>query len=377
MIGKRAIFFVFAVSLLLLLMNSTSEAIDTAEIDRVRNKGVLDSKDFKIIDSFVAEAVRELVETRDFTSIAKHRTVILSRSSSSEQSAAAQYAEQFSESAYKYISKAFEEAEELIPEEQKHKVIVNLLILVDGLEDIRLAELGTKMVHNDSSIIRYWAVHSITNPGFIKQLNPTATTNLEIAESITKELKKVVNEVGPETLALIAEFAAEVDIPQAEALLLQAADMRISKYADWTVKYELLDGTILKLLDNKIPTEGENTPAIARRFAQLYSYAIQRYVKGQDYLNGTQKQQLASVLVETEILCISRRLRMAQSIIKKAVEEGDFATLTQEHSRLLGDETRAGQLAVELKFDYGEKADDSKRTAPLLLPGPPKIEAGE
>ncbi len=372
MMGKSAIFAVLSASLLFLLMNSACEAVDTAEIDKVRNKGVLDSADFEIIDGFVAEAVQELVDTRDFTSVAKHRTIILSRSSSSEQSAAAQYAEQFSESAYKYISKAFEKAEELTPEEHKLKVILNLLILVDGLEDVRLAELATKWLHDDSAVIRYWAVHSITNPGFIKQLNPTETTNLQLAGRIAEELKKLVDKAGPEILALIAEFASVVDISQAEDLLLQIADMRISKYADWTVEYELLDGTILKLLDNKIPSEGANKPAIARRFAQLYSYGIQRYVKGQDFLNATKKQRLASVLVETEILCISRRLRMAQSIIKKAVEQGDYVALLQEHSRLLGDETRPGQLSLELNFDYGENADGSKRTAPLVLPEPPQ-----
>jgi len=63
---------------------------------------------------------------------------------------------------------------------------------------------------------------------------------------------------------------------------------------------------------------------------------------------------------------------MAQSIIKKAVEQGDYVALLQEHSRLLGDETRPGQLSLELNFDYGENADGSKRTAPLVLPEPPQ-----
>ena len=370
---KRAIFAVLWVFFLFLLMHSASEAVETAEIDRVRSKGVLDEKDFKIIDSFVDGAVRALVETRDFTSIAKERTVILSRSSSSEQSAAAQYAEQFSESAHKHMSKAFEEAEKLISKENKIKVIVNLLILVDGIEDVRLAELAMTKLQDDNAIIRYWAVHCVTNPGFIKRLNPTETTKLQLAESITEELKKLADKASPEILALIVEFAGRVDIPQAEELLLHIADMRISKYADWTVEYELLDSTILKLLDDKIPSEGANRPAIARRFAQLYSYAIQRYVKGEDFLDDTQRQQLSSVLVETEVFCISRRLRMAQSVIKKAVEEDDYTGLMQEHNRLLGDEGRAGQLALELKFDYGENPDGSKRTAPLELPEPPSM----
>ena len=78
---KRATIVVLA-AFLALVMHSSSEAVNTREIDALRNKGVLESGDFQIIDNFVGEAVRELVRTRDFTSIARIRTVILSRSTS-------------------------------------------------------------------------------------------------------------------------------------------------------------------------------------------------------------------------------------------------------------------------------------------------------
>jgi predicted DNA-binding protein len=301
----------------------------------------------------------------------------LSRSSSSEQSAAAQYAEQFSESAYTHISEALEKAEKITAQADKLNVIINLLILVDGLEDIRLAKPAIKRLRDKNAIIQYWAVHCVTSAGFIKRLNPMEAEHLQLAENITEELKKLADKVGPDTLALIVGFAGEVNIPQAEDLLLHIADVRISKYADWTVEQELLDGAILKLLDDKIPTTGEGKADIGRRFAQLYSYTIQRYVKGQDFLDDVQIQRLASVLVETELLCISKRLRTAQSIIKKAIEDGDYAGLMQEHNRLLGDETKAGRLAVELKFDYGKNADGSSRTAPPVLPEPPGESTGE
>ena len=183
---------------------------------------------------------------------------------------------------------------------------------------------------------------------------------------------ELVETASPEVLALMADFAAKVDIPRAESLLTQITDMRIDRYENWTVKYELLDGTILKLLDDNIAEGRMNVPAIGRRFCQLYSYALQRYVKGQDVLNDAQKQQLASVLVETEILCISKRLGVAQSVVKSAVEENDYVSLMQEHDRLLGDETRAGQLPSKLGFDYGKKPDGKRRTAPLVLPDPPQ-----
>jgi len=373
--GKWAVFAALA-AFLVLVMNSGSEAVDTGRIDKVRSKEVLDNEDFQVIDKFVAKGVQELVKTRDFTSIAKVRTVISLRKSSNRDSAAAQYNAQFSESAYKYIANAFEAADELTPEERKFKTILNLLILVDSLEDLRLAGLATRMLNDENEAIRYWAVHSVTNPGFVEQLNATEAAKSQ-AHSISQQLKVLVEGSGPEMLGLIAEFAAGVDIPQGEDLLLQIADMRIKRYANWTVEYELLDGVILRLLDSRIPTGGLSNSAAARRFGQLYSYVMQRYIKGRDFLSSTEKQQLASVLVETEVVCISKRLGMAQSVTKKAIERDDYMTLLEQHNRLFGDERRAGELPLKLNFDYGKKPDGSKRIAPLALPDPPKTEASE
>jgi len=383
--GKWLIFAVL-VAFLVLVINSGSEAVSTREIDVCCHKEVLGDEDLRIIDDFVAEAVDELVKTKDFTSIAKIRAVILSRSSSSTDSAKAQYAAQFSESVHKHISKALEAAEELTPADRRFKMILNLLILVDSLEDLRLADLAMKWLNDENNAIRYWAVHSVTNLGITEQLNSGGAANLELAEKITEQLKALVESGSPEILALIVEFAARVDIPQGEELLLQIADMRIRKYADWTVEYELLDGAILKLLDSKISSHAVsltggsiNKPAAACCFGQLYSYAIQRYIKGMDVLrkespglSDTQKEQLASVLVETEIFCISKRFQVAQSVIKVAIEQNDYTGLLQEHNRLLGEETRAGQLPLKLNFDYGVKPDGSRRIAPLALPEPPK-----
>jgi hypothetical protein len=365
-------FFAVLTAFLVLLISSGSKAVDTADIDAVRSKGVLDAKDLGVIDRFVGDAVNELVETRDFTSIAKVRTVILSRSSSGRDSAEAQYASQFSESAHKYISEALERASVLASEDRRFKAVLNLLILADGLEDLRLADLALERLNDKSPVIRYWAVHCVTSSGFIEKLSTDTGGNPGLASEIAEQLKGLVNSSSPEILGLMTEFADGVKIPEAEELLLQIADERISRYADWTVEYELLDGAVLKALDDKIGPSGEGKAAIGRRFGQLYSYVTQRYVKGWDFLSDEQVQQLASVLVETEVSCISKRTRIAQSVIKTAVEQEDNAALMEEHNRLLGDETRAGQLPTMLKFDYGKKPDGSSRTAPLTLPEPPE-----
>ncbi|GAH72491.1 unnamed protein product, partial [marine sediment metagenome] len=244
---------------LVLVMHSGSEAVNTRGIDRVRNKGVLDSRDFQIIDDFVNEAVRELVRTRDFSSVATTRSVILSRRSS-KTSVQAQYAERFSRSAYKYISSGFQEAEKLTPEGRKLKVKVNLLILMDGLRDVRLAELAIGMLKDKNTVIRYLAVRSITNAGIVKQLNSGGADNSKLARLIVERLGEppllsYESKKGggcPEVIRLMAEFAAGVNIAQGEDLLGRIADMRMKRYVDWTVKYELLDAAILRLLFEKI-----------------------------------------------------------------------------------------------------------------------------
>ncbi len=365
---------------LVLAASSTSGAVNTRDIDAVREKGVLDSADLQIIDGFVSEAVQELLGTTDFTSVANVRAAILLRNSSTTGSAAAQYAEQFSESAHKYISEGLKTAEGLKPAGRKVKVIINLLILVDSLEDPRQADLAIGMLNSENTTIRYWAIHCVTSPGFTKRLNSatadkSAGADSKLAEKVTEELKKVVEKARPESVELIARFAVEVKIEQGKELLLRIADMRISRYANWSVDNAILDAEILKLLSGKLLAAKSEKPAVAQRFAQLYSYAIQRYIKGQNSLGAAEKNQLVSVLVETEQSCIGKLLDMPQSIIQKAIEQNDLKGLLAEHNRLLGDETEVGKLALKLNFDYGKAPDGEKRVAPLALSEPPKAEA--
>jgi hypothetical protein len=369
--SKCAIFAVLT-ALFCLLVLSDSKAVNTKDIDIVRNKSVLESADLQIIDDFINDAVRELVNTRDFSSISKVRSTILARNESKKNSAQAQYTEQFSESAHKYISEGFKQAEELTPEDRRFKTILNLLILTDRLEDIRLADLALAFLNDDNTVIRYWAVHSVTSPGFTKKLNASIATNSQLARRITEQLQRSVDRSGPEILSSVAEFAAEVVIPQGEDLLGQIADTRMKKYVGWTVDYELLDAAILRLLQQRLSSGAVNKAALARRFGQLYSYVIQRYVQGRDSLNPAQKHQLASVLVETEKSCISKFFGTPQTVIKRSVERDDYTRLMLEHNNLLGDVTKAGLLPTKLNFDYGRNPNGTGRTAPLTLPEPPQ-----
>jgi hypothetical protein len=364
---RPVILLILAVFLALTVTSAVQADVDTRLIDEVRGKQVLTNKDLQIIDDFLRDAIRDLLRTRDFTSVAKTRTIILNRRSTQ-----AQYVRRFSESAYKYISSGLEQTEQL-SEERKFKVVLNLLILIDGLEDPRVAELAMERLDSENKAIRYWAVRSVTNPNLLQKFNPDSAEASLFISRVAERLKPLVNSSGPEIATLMAEFAAESDIEQCDQLLLQIADTRIGMYADWTVEYALMDGAILKLLSKKITSSLGASSArhvFAIRFAQLYSYAIQRYIKGREVLSDVAKGQLASVLVETEDKCVSELLGVPQSTMKRAIERDDYSGLLQEHDRLLGSTSGAGQLLVKLKFDYGPNSGDN-RSAPLVLPEPP------
>ncbi|MBN2314696.1 MAG: hypothetical protein JXM79_12265 [Sedimentisphaerales bacterium] len=375
---KWAFFAVLAVSFFL-VRNSTLRAVNTTDIDRIKAKGVLNDQDYRIIDEFLAEAVQELVRTRDLATIAKRRTVIISRKGTQ-----GQYAQRYSEAAYQYIQAGFQEAITL-PEERKTNVIVNLLILIDGLEDPRLNDLAVMWLKDQNMVIQYWAVSCLTNPTILTQLTENVGSNPGPARAIAERLKEVVEHSSAEILSRMTRFVTSVNIPQSEELLLLIADERIKRYADWTVKFELYDIGILKLLESKIPlpssdfgglptTTTPRKPDVARRFAQLYSDAVQRYVKGSNagVLNETQIGHLISVLIEVEEKCLSELLGQPQQGIKRAIERESLTAVLEEHDRLFGNETTPGQLPTKLGFDYGTTADGAKRTSPVPLPDPPQ-----
>jgi hypothetical protein len=374
----RWAFFAILAGCFFLAMDPMTRAVNTAAIDRVRAKGVLDAQDYKVIDEFLAEAIQELVRTRDLATIAKRRTVILSRKGTQ-----GQYAQQFSEAAHKYIQAGLQEAQTLSGE-RKTSVTVNLLILVDGLEDPRLNDLALEMLKSDNMVVRYWAVSCLTNPAILVQLKGNTDPNPGDTRMIADRLMEIVPTSDAEVLFRMTRFIATVNSPQSEALLLRIADERMKRYVNWTVRHELYDIAILQLLANKIPvpssqvgglasSSASRKPEVARRFAQLYSYAIERYVKGKNagVLREAQIGYLISVLVDVDEKSVSRLLGQPQTAMRRAIERDSTQAVMEEHDRLLGSATTPGELPTKLGFDYGTAPDGAKLTFPIPLPDPP------
>jgi hypothetical protein len=361
---KRAFSAVLAGGLVLALLTASSAQVDARRLEEILKKEVLTPQDMEIIDAFLNDAIGRLVRTTDFTEVAKTRAVILSR-----QSTQAQYAQRFSEAALKEIAAGFEYANGIADANRRFKIFTNLLILINELNDPRLVDLAVRMIPQENSTVRYWAVRAATNPAVWDKLGQDAGAG-QLAGRIIGACGPVVQTSSPETLYLMAQFTGRYNTAAADDLLVRVADVRIWSYAGWTVGYELADTAILKVLAAKITAGGTANPQLARQFAQLYSFAMQRFIRGVrgNVLSEVSRTYLASVLVETEEQCISKLLGTPQSQIRRAVEAGDLDALQAEHDKLLGGANQAGALPSRLNFAYGPTGNS--RT-PLALPEPP------
>ncbi len=368
---QRACSAILVGGVVLTLLTISRAQVDSRRIEEVLKKSVLTPEDLEVIDAFVSDAVGRLVRTIDFTEVAKTRAVILNH-----QNTQAQYAQRFSEAVYREIGEGFDYARnEISDPDRRFKVFTNLLILINELNDPRLVDLAVRMIPYESCAVRYWAVRAATDPAVWDKLSQDQNAAAPVARKIIDACNQVVETSSPEVLNLAAQFAGRYNtVPTAE-LLGRVAEARIRHYADWAVKYELVDTAILKLLSERISSGGTANPQLAKQFAQLYSFAIQRYIRGvrDNALQELSRNYLAAVLVETEEQCIGELLGMPQANIRRAVEAGDMNALQAEHDKLLGGPNEKGALPAKLNFTYG--AADNSRQAPLTLPEPPQRKA--
>jgi hypothetical protein len=361
--ARSTVFAVLVGGLVVSLFSTAGAVVDTQAIDPVLKKSVLTPQDLAVIDAFVLDAVEEIVQIDDFTQSANIRAILLARTGSQTQ-----YVQQFSESALKYISAALQQAQGIADPVKRFNVMANLLILVDSLRDPRLVDVAVRMIGQENDGVRYWAVRAATDQALWTKLNQSPATATPLAERIMAECSRVAETSSPEVINLMVEFAGRYNTAGAEDLLVHAADARIKRYAAWDARYELADAALLKLLGDRLAGGGAASPEVAKRFAQLYSFVIQRYIKGQQHnvLSDTSRNYLASVILEVEDKCLSKLLGAKQVALIRAVQGPDLDALQAEHDKLLGGEGETGTLVSKLKVNYGTPGN-----RPLPLPDPP------
>lgn len=363
MIVRRVFSAVLVGGLVLGLSMIGRAQVDSSRIDEVIKKSVLTPQDLEVIDAFAADAIGRLVRTVDFTEVARTRASIVGH-----QSSQAQYAQRFSEACLREIAKGFDYANhEISDPHRRFKVFANLLILVNELNDPRLIDLGIRMISHEASMVRYWAVRVATSPSLWEKLSQDQVAAAAMSRKILDACNQAAPTSSPEVLNLMVQFAGRFDTPVTVELLGRIADIRIRSYAEWNVKYELVDTSILRLLGAKIVAGSASNEQLAKQFAQLYSYAIQRYIRGtqNNAVRGLSRNYLVAVLIETEEQSLSKLLGGTHAGVRRALEAGDMTALQAEHDRLLGGAAGRGALPSKFNFNYG-----NNRTAPLALPEP-------
>jgi hypothetical protein len=343
-------------------------ALDTADIDRVMKKEVLQQQDLTVIDNFVGAGVQELLNTRDFSSVGNLRTEIVARAHSSQTSADIQYHPQFIAAAEKNLDKAFDDAKKISDAQLRSRVMLNLMILLDNLSSPKLANLALTMIGDDDASVRYWAVHAVTNPSIIEQLN-SGKAGAGEAQAIASRLEeRTAVETSPYILAEMVKFGGMVKAPQAQELLMRIADARLKDYQSGKTGSASLDETVLKMLADKIAA-GQDKAGAAWRFGQLLSYAMQLYIRDMGGSDAVQRDELGDVLSQAETMLI--KLQIPQTGIKRAVDRKDKQALQTEYKELFGEGTTPGKFTTALNVEY-PSPDGTKRKMPLPLPEEPK-----
>ncbi|MBC8481165.1 MAG: hypothetical protein H8D47_00675 [Planctomycetes bacterium] len=350
-----------AILILIFAFSPVFASVNIREIERVRKKAVLDGSDSAVVEQFLADAIAELVNMRDYSSISRAREMIVANEKSTQQSARQQYEQIFTKAAHKAIKSGFIEASQLDTPQRQFLAELNLVILLAELQDLGLADISIEKLQSTNSAVRYWAVKSLTGAELAQQINDAGSSSKNTIGNIIKSLKDVAQNTDPSIIAMVADFSVNINLPESEDLLLAIAGSRIKKYAASNVEDELVDIPLLKALYQKLGSAPAQRKQLAKEFCQLYSYVFQRYISGFDTLSDSQKANLTSVLVEIEDKIIDKITGIKQSKVKRLLENNDTQGLQAEHDRLLGSDLSAGAISTKLNVKYGP---DNASTAP-------------
>ncbi|MCK4999295.1 MAG: hypothetical protein KAS23_07165 [Anaerohalosphaera sp.] len=375
---KKALLTVCVV--VLLIAGSIADAASTDQIDDFRAKALnaaraLTDSEAQIIENFISSSFDEMLNSFEISEILAIKTSIVSRKGPSKPTG---YSNAYNKFLEKNLRSVAGEINALESSSRKNQLLVNLIVLAAETKSYDLADFALTMIDSDNVVVRYWAVKCIANKTVIAQFNSVSESDNELNNAIIAAFDKLLDaESSPEILGLLATFAAQSTDSMVEDMLIKVVDKRIKKYEDWTVKNEFVDSNLLKRLTDKMIAY-KTSAANARwsmRFAQLYSYIVQRYIAGADILDEASLEYLKSAIAEAENSSFAKLLGRTQPVIKKALEKKDPGQLKKEIDSLLGSASRQGRLAYEFKYDYGKNSSGQSITAPKKLPAPPSPQA--
>jgi len=367
------LFFAFVVSSSSPVFSADSSSIDKVLKSAISSGGAIGPSDSRVIESYISRSLEDMIDAVDFSEIASIRREVGLRSIEKKPS---RYSLAFSSAIENSIDPFMASVERIDSQQRKTQLVINLMILVAEAESMELADFSISMLDHENVAVRYWAVKALGSEGIANQLKVDVTGDKDLARRIIAAFESKVNpKTTVELLDLMVKFADQMQTAEAVSLINRIADVRIKAYADWTVKYESMEANLLDALANNIKAmtsgDGKKPGPCGKRFAQLYSYMIQRYILGYERFDIDHRKKLATIIGDVEVKSLSKLIGNHNSI--KQVISGNserfLEKLSSEHDKLLGSEKNAGKLCYEMRFDYGTTAGKPV-TAPKKLVAP-------
>jgi hypothetical protein len=255
---------------------------------------------------------------------------------------------------------------------KKARVERNLMVLIAELGSVNLADLALPKLSSKDSMVRYWAVRSLTSADIISQLKSDVTGDEKLASRITSDLDGYMKATSDTvTLPFVANFAAGINTPASRKLLTALVDQRIDAYIKWAVTGELVDAEILKSLGGLAMqvSDPAGKQELLSRFGQFYAYVLGRYMQGEK-LPPISRDQLVTVIAEVEDKVISKQVPGWS--LKFRTDLAKNISLKDDYALLFGSNDQAGELSAKLNFNYGKDDSGKMLVSPKLLPPPPQ-----
>jgi hypothetical protein len=327
-----------------LIVSNVGVAASTREIDEVRKKTVFTSEDLAIVDSFINNVFREMLEAPTVNDSVKRREDILVRLPKEGQDG---YKQQFIESVQRNIASSLQAVGTWTDEKFIKGMRLNLAVMVGLVDAPQLMDLALKMTETDEIAVRYWAIKAFTGrevAAFIKA-NPTS----ELVQAVIEEFNNVAALNSPIILEMAAKFAADIDAPQTNEILSKIAQTRIDAYRRRVAVHESSDGQILSVIASRMRASEQNKQALANNFAGLLASVLQKYQSGMSPDSGLgeiSSQQLITAIANIEKNVLPG-LNVSSELIR-AVERKNIGDFQQAYTSLFGQDGNQGEVAAKL-----------------------------
>lgn len=252
---------------------------------------------------------------------------------------------------------------------KKAAVLRNISILIAQMDTLDMARLSVGFLTETDTVIRYYAVKALTSEKVSSQLTASATADASVRKQIMDALIRTASkEDQPVILGMLARYAVRFKGAEGRELILAVTDNRMKAYSAWKVTQESVDLDLLTALVEKLAASiaPEDKALLAGRFAQYFSFVIQRYAKGQDFLTPSAKQAMISTIVGTEESLLSgpTLLNRKATELRSAIQKNNMEALMKAHDSLLGAASSAGELVGKIKFAYEGNATAPKSLTP-------------